>query len=118
MMSDHKRSNHNSSSPQGDPATSERQPQAAYPKRPQQNPAGPPQQNPAGPPPQFTPPEAGMRVQPRQALPPPVRQAPPPPVQQNWMRTPQGPAHMPPGARSSPVSGGNVPYDSPQQTKT
>jgi RND family efflux transporter MFP subunit len=100
-MSDDNRFNHNSSSPQGDPATSERQPQAAYPKRPQQNPAGPP--------PQFTPPEAGMRAQPRQA--------PPPPVQQNWMRTPPGPAHMPPGARSSPVSGGNGPYASQQQTK-
>jgi len=108
-MSDDNRFNHNSSSPQGDPATFEKQSQAAYPKRPQQNPAGPPQQNPAGPPPQFTPPEAGMRVQPRQA--------PPPQVQQNWMRTPPGPAHMPPGARSSPVSGGNFPPASQQPTK-
>src|SRR5260370_42414469 len=105
-MSDDNRFNHNSASPQGDPATFEKQSQAAYPKRPQQNPAGPPQHSPAGPPPQFTPPDAGLRVQPRQAPPPPMRHAPPPQVHQNWMRTP-------PGARSSP---GNGPYASPQQT--
>ena len=91
-MNDDNRFNHNSNSPQGDPAT--------FGKRPQQNSAGPP--------PQFTISGARMRVQQRQAT--------PPPVQNTWTQTKPGQPQIAPGARSSPVSGGNFPR-APQQTK-